>query len=105
MRIFEFHNGEVPNILNFEKFTREKLKEINEDKELIEKAKETNKNFYKKIKKITSNEENELYIGTMLLDELKSQDRFIFIKNIDYNNTKYDIEIDLLKREMNYIKL
>lgn len=90
--------AENENTLEFEKFMREIEARINNDSEIIERAKKCNLEFAKEIKETLKYPEREYSLG-MIVENIKNKiSRFCYIKNLEHNNKKYEAEIDLLER-------
>ena len=78
--------------LNYVKLVKETEKRINNDPEIIDRAKEINKKYFQKLQEIVKDSENAERAG-ILVDKLNhSAARFQYIKNIG----EYEAEIDLL---------
>lgn len=73
-------------------------KRINEDLEIIEKAKEANKALFTKLQEMAANPDNAEYVGAMILGQISRTPRYSYIKNIEFNGRLYDAEIDSLSR-------
>ena len=78
--------------LNYAKLVKETEKRINNDPEIIERAKEVNKEYFQKLQEIVKNSENAERAGILVNKLNNSTARFKYIKNIG----EYEAEIDLL---------
>ena len=58
-------------------------KRINEDPEIIEKAKTANKALFIKLQEMVENPDNAEYSGTMILGQISRIPRYSYIKNRD----------------------
>jgi hypothetical protein len=84
--------------LNFKKFVKEVEERINSDEHIIESAKKCNLDFTEKVKKILSDSENDLFIGSQIEYLQAHTPRYSFVKNLEYNGVKYEAQIDELER-------
>lgn len=101
MREFKIYGeiGENSDTLAFRKVMRNIGEIINNDGELIERAKRANIEFSEEVRKIAENPENTLHLAAMI-DGLKARiPRYSFIKNIEIDGNVYEAEIDELERK------
>lgn len=101
MREFKI-DGEIganPDTVNFRKFMKEVSERINSDVEIIENVKKCNREFADKVKDILNNEENILYIGSMIKNLQMTTPRYSYIKHLEYDGKEYEAEIDELERK------
>lgn len=98
MKKYEFHGkiGENPDSLSFNKFMRDVAERINNDSELVEKAKECNMRFFTRIQEITANPQHTEFSGNQIYEILNTTPRYCFIKNLKYDKSEYEAQIDLL---------
>lgn len=99
MREFKIYAESKEGSKNWSEFLKDLEKRINADQEIIERAKQINEQYTEEVKKILEDAENSLYASTMIEGIKKELPRFTYIKNLEYNGTKYDCEIDLLFRK------
>lgn len=78
--------------LNYVKLVKETEKRINNDPEIIERAKEINREYFQKLQEIVKDSENTEKAGILINKLNNSTARFQYIKNID----EYEAEIDML---------
>lgn len=96
---FRIYAGEHDNnSLSFKNFLNEIEKRINEDAEIIESAKKVNREFTEKAAEILADPDNAEYAAGMLERLKKEIPRYSYVKNLEYNGKKYDVEIDQLLR-------
>jgi len=100
MRIFTFTYKENPGAAHIRnvKFITDLTNRINSDASLIEKAKKNNRGFAEEVRKIISNTENDEYAFTMIEGRMLDAPRYSFLKNVECDGIKYDVEIDNLSR-------
>lgn len=98
MKRYEFTGkiGENPDSLNFNKFMREIAERINNDSELVGKAKECNTRFFARIQEVATNPQHAEFSGNQIYKILDTTPRYCFIKNLKYDKSEYDAQIDLL---------
>lgn len=107
MREYKIY-GEVrenPDTLSFNKFMREVAERINNDRELIERTIKINIEFAKKVKAIFENQENEIYVGSIIAELEFENHRYSYIKHLKFNGKEYEAEIDHLERKFYLIEL
>ncbi len=78
--------------LNYIKLTKETEERINSDPEIIERAKEINREYFQKLQEIVKDSENAEKAGILINKLNNTTARFRYIKNID----KHEAEIDML---------
>jgi hypothetical protein len=83
----------------FKKFAYEIEKRINADEEIIESAKQTNRDFVKALRKVTADSENDLYIATIIKSLRNKVNRYLVVKNLEFDDKKYEAQVDLLERK------
>ncbi len=72
MRVFRIYAEGIEGSANFKKFAKKKVEErINDDEEIIESVKEVNQKFFALVKNACENDENELFLGSMILGKSK----------------------------------
>ena len=91
--------GANPDTVNFRKFMEEVAERINSDAEIMESVRKCNREFADKVKEILSNEENTLFIGSMIKGLQMRSPRYSYIKHLEYNGKEYEAEIDELERK------
>lgn len=97
-RVFKFYGnyGDLPETFASRQVMRTTQDRINNDTHIIERAKSTNQLLFSKISEITSDPENTEFVGIMVIDLLNKIPRYSYIKNVEYNGSAYDVEIDLV---------
>ena len=85
-------------MLNLKKLLNELEKRINEDAEIIDKAKSANKALFAKLQEIAADPDNSEYAGAMIMSQISKNPRYSYIKNIEFHGRLYDAEIDALSR-------
>ena len=98
MRVFRIYAEGIEGSANFKKFAKEVEERINDDEEIIKSAKEVNQKFFALVKNACENDENELFLGSMILGEVQKMPRYCYKKHCEYEGAEYEAEIDLLKR-------
>lgn len=93
------------NSANFKKFIKEVENRINEDCEIIERAKKCNRDFAENVRKILGNSENDLYAGAMIESLFRKSNRYSCIKHLEFNGKEYEAEIDELERKFRLVEL
>ena len=83
---------------DFLRFAREIEQRINDDEHIINMAKDSNRKLAEKITEILANDDNEIYVGAMVLGAYSRTPRYAFIKNLEYDGTDYEAVIDLLEQ-------
>ena len=91
--------GSNPDTYNFREFMKSVENRINNDPEIIARAKAGNVELAKKLSEILANEENAEFIGGMIAGLQKEYPRYSFIKGLEFNGRKYEAEIDELERK------
>lgn len=105
-RVFNFYKAiEEGSSENWKEFVRSITDRINNDNELIERAKKANLDFYEKVKEITSDSDNALHAATMIDAVYRKTSRYSYIKNAEFQGKRYDIEIDELMLTFDIVKI
>lgn len=98
MKMYKFRGFGEKDTQHFNELLIKIGERINNDTEIIEKAKEANKKYFQKLQEITSKPENAEFAGNQVKRLNDSIGRYMYIKNIEdmEENKVYDAEIDLL---------
>lgn len=98
MKMYKFRGFGEKDTQHFNELLRKIGERINNDTEIIEKAKEVNKKYFQKLQEIASKLENAEFAGNQIKRLNDSTSRYMYIKNIKDEEEKieYDAEIDLL---------
>jgi cob(I)alamin adenosyltransferase len=101
MREFRIYGeiGTNPDTTNFRNFLKEVEQKINSDVQIVESSKKCNIEFANKIKEMLENEENNLFIGSMIKKLQSETLRYSYIKHLEHNGKEYEAEIDELTRK------
>ena len=91
--------GNNPDTEHFKEFMKSVENRINNDPEIIARAKAGNAEFAKKISEILANEENSEFIGGMIAELQKKHSRYSYIKGLEFDGREYEAEIDELERK------
>ncbi len=91
--------GNNQDTYNFNEFMKSVENRINNDSEIIERAKAGNVEFAKKLSEILANEENSEFIGGMIAELQKKHPRYFYIKGLEFDGREYEAEIDGLERK------
>lgn len=96
--MYKFRGFGEKDTQHFNELLREIGEKINSDPEIIERAKEVNKKYFRKLQEIASKPENAEFAGNQIKNLNDSTGRYAYIKNITDEETgkEYDAEIDLL---------
>lgn len=80
---------------------------INNDLEMVERAKKVNKKYFQKLQEIAGKPENAEFAGNQIKNLNDSTGRYAYIKNITDEETgkEYDAEIDLLTWSFRLLEL
>lgn len=107
MREFKIYGeiGANADTANFRKFMKEVEEKINADSEIVERAKKCNADFAESVRKILTDSENDLYIGSMLAGLQFRTHRYSYIKHLEFNGKEYEAEIDDLERKFYLIEV
>ena len=60
--------------------------------------------FMKEVENIVNNEENKLFIGSMIAELQFQSNRYSYIKNLEFQGKEYTAEIDELERKFYLIE-
>lgn len=90
--------------MNFRKFMKEVEGIINNDNEIIKRAKKCNQEFAEKVEQIMNDEESKLFIGSMIAELQFQSNRYSYIKNLEFQGKEYTAEIDELERKFYLIE-
>lgn len=85
------------NSLSFQRFAAKVSELINNDEELIERTNQTQFDFVQKVDAILQDPQKRLFAGRLISDLQSKTPRYTWIKNLEYNGTKYIAEIDHLE--------
>lgn len=105
MREFKIYAANKAGSPKFIEWINELEKQINDNQEIIESAKKCNLTFYNELKEIMKDEENALCVGSMLSKIQEQTPRYSYIKQVEYDGVKYDVEIDELNRVFRVIPI
>lgn len=99
MRDFRIYAGEhTNNSRAFKSFLSQIEKDINDDAEIIESAKNVNREFTKKAAEILADPDNAEFSAGMIEEIKREIPRYSYKKNLQYSGKRYDAEIDQLLR-------
>lgn len=91
--------GSNPDTENFKEFMKSVENRINNDPEIIARAKAGNVEFAKKLSEILANEENAEFVGGMIAGLQKKHPRYSYLKGLEFDGREYEAEIDELERK------
>jgi vacuolar-type H+-ATPase subunit E/Vma4 len=98
MREFKIYGVVEENTESYKKLVKKFEDNINNSADIIRYAKECNEEFVKTLKKELENEENNIYMGT-IVETLKSKlFRNMTVRGI-YEGKWYEAQVDLLERK------
>ena len=93
---FRIYAGEhANNSIAFKNFLSQIEKDINADAEIIESAKKVNREFTEKAAAILADPENAEFAAGMLEKIKREIPRYSYIKNLEYNGKKYEVEVEI----------
>lgn len=88
-----------PDTEHFKEFMKSVESRINNDPEIIARAKAGNVEFAKKLSEILANKENDEFIGGIVAGLQKEHSRYSYIKGLEFDGREYEAEIDELERK------
>ena len=100
-----YYDDTGKDTLAFRKFAKEIENRINSNDEILAAAKKVNIEFSEKVKEILSDGENAIYAGSMINGLITKTPKYRYIKNVSFNGTCYDVEINLLNREFTFCEI
>lgn len=83
--------------LNFKNFMKQIGERINGDQEILDSTRQANIKFYDVLKAQLENVE-KVNIAFSIAHLMTHTPQYRYYKNIEFNNKKYDIEIDIINR-------